>query len=192
MSRKNLVGFKKKTFSQEYFDLIVRYRAEHGPGVRLEDIGKWIADTKQLPDPKVSPARYHTRNLKNAARRSRSVDPQKRKHRTMVPAKFEKVDAAGNLVFDVIWDFLHEASLTHLLTHFSQRDETIDKQKRSATRDVESALDNNPNLAGCKDQFQFGFMTEEPLPQVQQSIEESETKRPDAPDLDDLGQKKPR
>jgi hypothetical protein len=59
------------------------------------------------------------------------------------------------------------------LTHFSQRDETIEKQKRSATRDLASALDNNPNLMNCSEQFKFAFMTEDPVQQIEQRIEES-------------------
>ena len=88
----------------------------------------------------------------------------------MVPAKVEKVDRHGNKILEVIWDHLHESSLTDLLTHFTQRDETIEKQKRSATRDLHSAIDNNPNAMGCATQFSVEFMADEPMAKIEEQI----------------------
>jgi len=78
-------------------------------------------------------------------------------------------------VSEVIWDHIHEMSLDHALNSFDQRDANINKQKRSATRDVQSCLDNNPNVAVHKTLFQFDFITEEVEKQVVESIEESRT-----------------
>ena len=75
-----------------------------------------------------------------------------------------------------MWDHIHEMSLDHALTSFDQRDANINKQKRSASRDLQSCLENNPNVAGHESQFQFDFMTEE------QTVEEiQESGRPTKP-----------
>lgn len=167
-----------KTSDEVYMDLLAQFRAEFGNAVRMEDVGKWISDKKLLPDPRVVPARVHTRKLKQAARRNRIRDAQGRKVRTMIPAKHEKVDAGGNRIFDVIWNHLHESSLDHLLGHFQQRDDTIEKQSLAASRDWASALDNNPNLVGDERQIKFGFMRDEPIPQVEESLGETPNTRP--------------
>jgi hypothetical protein len=172
MSRKNLA----KTTDEVYMDLLARYRAEYGSAVRMEDVGQWIDRNGLLPAPRMIAARVHTRKLKQAARRNRIRDAQGRKVRTMIPAKFEKVDARGNRIFDVVWDHLHESSLDHLLTHFVQRDDIIEKQSHAATRDWQSALDNNPNLIGDDRQIKFGFMRDEPLPQIQETLGETPTR----------------
>jgi len=103
----------------------------------------------------------------------------------MVPAKIERVDSNGNKYFDVVWDYLHGMSLDHALTHFSQRDENIERQRLAATRDVQSALENNPNLVGQDSQFRFAFMLEVPIPVSTETIAETGTS-------ESLQKKKPR
>ena len=76
-------------------------------------------------------------------------------------------------MFDIVWDHIHQMSLDHALLSFDQRDENIQKQKRSATRDLNSSLENNPNLEGQGDQFEFEFMTEELAEQVVEVISET-------------------
>ena len=72
------------------------------------------------------------------------------------------------------------------LSAFSQRDENIDKQRRSATRDVQSFLDNNPNAKGHEKQFGvFSFMLEEAAPVVVETVQETSV-------LESLSKKKPR
>ena len=81
-----------------------------------------------------------------------------------------KIKEGDGKVSDVVWDHIHEMSLGHALASFDQRDININKQRRAATRDLQSCLDNNPNVAGHESQFQFDFMTEE---QVVETVEES-------------------
>jgi hypothetical protein len=82
------------------------------------------------------------------------------------------------MVMDVVWDYLHEMSADHALSAFSQRDDMIEKQRLAATREVQSFLDNNPNAEGREDQFRFGFMLEEPLPIVVETVEETKVFQP--------------
>lgn len=63
-------------------------------------------------------------------------------------------------------------SLDHALTSFSQRDEVITKQKRAASRDLDSCLENNPNVKEHQQLFQFAFMEEEPVAIVEEKISE--------------------
>ena len=131
MSRKSLA----KTHDEVYRDLLNRYRIEFGGAVRMEDVGQWIEDNQLLPNPRIVAARVHARKLRQAARRSRFQDAQGRKVRTMVPAKVEKVDRHGNKILEVIWDHLHESSLTHLLTHLRNVTKRL-KSRRGPPRQI--------------------------------------------------------
>jgi hypothetical protein len=113
------------------------------------------------------------RQPEGAGRNARIGDPQGRKVREMLPVRVEAVDARGNRMFQVAWDHIHEMSLDHALTAFDQRDINIEKQKRSATRDLQSCLENNPNVTGHESQFQFAFMTEETESQLVELAEDS-------------------
>ena len=164
----------------------------------MEDIAQWILDNKLLPPPHVNPVRLLTRNLKQAARRRRFRDPQGRTVRKVLAAKIERLDVNGNRIFDVVWDYLHEMSLDHALTSFSQRDEIIERQRLAATRDVHSFLDNNPSAVGHEGQFQFGFMLEEPTEVVEEKIKETNGRplppadQPEEDQAHSLSKKKPR
>jgi len=169
MSRKSLA----KTYSDFVMECFCAYRRAHPGPVRMEDAVRWSLDHGFLDRPKVDPIRWFTRIFKQVARTRRFRDQQGRDVRELLPAKIERIDAKGNKYLDVVWDYLHEMSLDHALTAFSQRDENIIKQRRAATRDLRSALDNNPNLAGHDEQFQFVFMLEEAADIVTEAIEES-------------------
>jgi hypothetical protein len=153
-------------------DLIHAYRKEHG-AFEMEDVTEWILANGLLPEPTIDPKKALTRKLKLAARRKRFRDAQGRSVRELVAAKIERVDSRGNKMIDVVWDHLHEMSLSHALMVFSQREEIIDKQCRAATRDVESSIENNPNLAGRESQFVFSFMREAPAEQVVEELAET-------------------
>jgi len=185
MSRKGLA----KTSDETYVQLWADFKTKYGP-CRMEDVAQWISDNQLLPDPKIDAVVAHTRKLKQAARRQRGRDPQGRTVRTIIPAKIERTDESGNTVIDVVWDYLREMSVHHAMTAFSQREEGIEKQKKAASREVRSFLDNNPNAKGHEEQFKFDFMTEEAQPMVEEAIEESEIPKPqrrrrkNAPDSD--------
>jgi hypothetical protein len=156
-------------------DAIEAYREAHGrQPFRMEDAAQWILDTGLLPAPKINAARLLTRRLKQIARRNRFRDPQGRKVRTAIAAKIKRLGAKDNMILDVVWDWLHEMSLDHALLAFSQRDSNILKQRRAATREVHSFLENNPNAAGHADKFkQLSFLVDEPAEVIEEQIEES-------------------
>ena len=149
------------------------YRSQFGGRYRMEDVTKWILDNELLPRLSISPERLLTRKLKQAARRRRFKDDQQRTARHTLAAKYKRIDKNGNMFFAVLYDRLHEMSADFALTAFAQRDKIIEKQRLAATRDVQSFLDNNPNAKGYESQFRFGFMLEEPVAVVVETVEET-------------------
>ena len=157
-----------------------RFVKENPGPFRAEDLIDWAIENGLADEPRIHPRRIMTQKLKRAFRSARIRDKQGFIVREMLPAKIERADENGNLIFDLVWDHIHEMSLDHAFMAFDQRDENISKQKKSATRDLKSCLKNNPNVQGHELQFQFGFMTEEPQEQVVDELKESKIsqKRP--------------
>ena len=186
MSQKSL----GKSTDEVYLDLVEDYLRLFPGRVKPDAFGRWVEMNGLLPNPKSSAAKIHSAKLKQAFRRKRKLDPQNRKVREWLPAKIEDW-SSGQLTMDVVWDKLDEMSLDHALTAFSQRDAGITKQKRAATRDLESCLENNPNLKGYQQLFQFSFMEEEPVAIVEEKISESAIQPNPLPD-DPAGPGKPR
>jgi len=164
----------------EYWKYVLQqFKKEHSGAFSDDALLDWAVENGYADLPKPNPRAILKHELKRTLRAARIHDLQGRKVREMLPARVDAVDAAGNKVFEVMWDHIHEMSLEHALTSFDQRDTNINKQKRSASRDVQSCLENNPNVVGHESQFQFDFMTEEPEIQVVEGIRESE--RPTKP-----------
>ncbi len=173
MSRKSLA----RTGLEYWKFVLQQYRKVH-PGAFSDDrLIDWAIENGYADLPKPNPRAILKRQLKRTLRAARIHDQQGRKVREMLPARVEAVDDAGNRVFEVMWDHIHEMTLDHALTSFDQRDENINKQKHSAARDLRSCLENNPNVAGHEKQFQFDFMTEGPEEQVVEEIQESGVSR---------------
>ena len=170
MSKKNT----GRTEAEMWELILLRYKKANPGAFRSEDVVEWALQEGLADLPRVDPKAILKRKLKSAMRRMRMVDPQGRKVRKMLPAKIATaIDENGTELFDIVWDHIHEMSLDHALLSFDQRDENIQKQKRSATRDLDSSLDNNPNLEGCREQFEFGFMVEEVAEQIVEVISET-------------------
>lgn len=171
MSRKTFA----MTSDEAFVRIIADYKQTHGIAPRMEDVADWAVREGLVDEPRVNPRLLLIRKFKQAARRKKMRDAKGRMVRELVPASIERVDARGNLVFDVVWDWLHDMSLDHALVAFSQRDERITQQRYSATRDLESALEFNPNLAGHEAQFKFDFMLHDPIEQIQEQVEETKS-----------------
>jgi hypothetical protein len=136
----------------------------------------WALEKRYVELPRLNPRAILRRRLKGVLRSARIRDPQGRIVREFLPVRTDAVDAAGNKIFAVIWDHLHEMSLEHALTAFDQRDANINRQKRSARRDLQSCLENNRNMAGHEQRFLFGFTTEDAEPHVVEEVQESKTR----------------
>lgn len=171
MSTKSLA----KTVAEQWEYTLQQYQKERPGAFCDDDLLDWALENGYADLPKPNPRAVLKRDLKKTLRAARMHDPQGRKVRAMLPIRVDAMDANGQRIFEVVWDHIHKMSLDHALTTFDQRDVNINKQKRSATRDLESCLENNPNVAGHKLQFQFDFMTEEPEVQVVETVEESGT-----------------
>ncbi len=159
------VGSSAKT-QQEYFEWVRDLYKKKNPGCfTAEQVVEWGVTHGHLDEPRINARAILVKKFKTSLRTCRIIDRQNRKVRGYLPAKIPvKTDDKGNLIFDVVWDHIHEMSADHAMLSFTQRDENIEKQKRSATRDVGSFLDNNPNALGIEDQFLFGFMIEDSPP----------------------------
>lgn len=167
MSKKSLA----KAHDAQLVDHIHEYRKLHGP-CRMEDVAVWLLKNDIVRQSSPSPEAILTKKLKLAARRTKVRDAQGRSVRELIAAKVEREDASGQKIIDVVWDHIHEMSLTHALTSFSQIDEGIDKQRISATRNLASALENNPHLSGAEHQFSFRFVLEAPAPEPTEVVDE--------------------
>lgn len=176
MSNRSLA--KPKT-NLEYWQWAWRkYQREHpGPFV-AEHFVDWGLTNKVFDLPRVNPVKILIRKAKAAARAARIKDKQGRTVRELLPAKVPlEFDEHGNaLLFEVRYDHIHSMSANHALLAFDQRDENIEKQRNSASRDLASFLDNNPNAKGREHQFTFNFQREEAEKQVVQKIEASSPK----------------
>ena len=97
----------------------------------------------------------------------------------MLPAAVPHFDEDGQMYLKVVYDHIHTMSVDHAMLVFDGRDTNITKQRRSATRDLASFLDNNPNAKGHESQFVFGFMAceEAPRPQPVERIAEKPVKK---------------
>ncbi len=190
VSRFSSLSASKNT-DEVYLDLMKDYRRLNPGGFRAEDIGVWIEMNELLPKPKVSASAVHAKKLKDALRRKRVHDAKYGNVREWIAAKIEHFTENSQMVMDVIWDHIYEMSLDHALTAFQQRDEIITKQRRAATRCVESCLDNNPNVKGHRELFLFQFMDEAPVAVVEERISESAFQSNPLPD-NPSGPHKPR
>ena len=164
-----------KTEAEYLKYVLIQFKKEHSGAFSDDELLDWALENDYVDLPKPNPRAILKRQLKRMLRGARIHDPQGRKVREMLAAREEPVDAAGNKVFPVMWDHIHEMSLKHALNSFEQRDENINKQKQSASRDLQSCLENNPNVAGHESNFLFDFMTKEPETQVVEAIQETGT-----------------
>ena len=137
-----------KTTSEQWQSHWRKYQSEHPGAFRPKKFIDW-AIAKELVDiPEEDPRDILVRAFKKAAREIKIRDPQDRIVREMLPAKVPCIDENGQMFLAVTYDHIHSMSADHALLVFDQRNENIGKQKRSATRDLQSFLDNNPNAKG--------------------------------------------
>jgi hypothetical protein len=147
-----------------------QYQSDHPGAFGVESFSEWALKNDPELMPKVNPKAVLRRRIRQALREIRIKDPDGVIVRGMLPAKTPAFDGNGNMVFDVKYDHIHRMSADHALLAFENRDENIGKQRRSATRDLQSFLKHNPNAKGQEHNFTFAFMEEEPEPQAVQKI----------------------
>jgi hypothetical protein len=173
------VSLAKKECEQ-FQSLWEQYQKEHPGAFGVEPFTEWLLDNGHAMLPKVNPKTILHRRIKKALREIRIKDPDGAIVRGMLPAKVPIIDSNGNMVFDVQWDHIHRMSADHALLSFDQRDGNINKQRRSAKRDLQSFLKFNPNAKGHEHTFDtFSFMEEdyEPEDKPVQKISKPKKKR---------------
>ncbi len=164
-----------KTQDEIYLDQWYQYRAAHHGPVCTKEFARWVYSKELIPNPKIDLVKIHEQKVKQALRRNRIKDLTGRKIKPWVAVKIEKMTANGQKLIQVVVNHLHEMSLDHALTAFGQCDDLISKQRRSATRNLQSFLEFNPNAVGHERLFVFAFMDEEPVEAMMETIEESPT-----------------
>ena len=152
-----------------------QYQSEHPGPFRPGNVVDWAVENGLADLPKINPRTILVRDLKRAAREVKITDPQERVVREMLPARVPFFDENGQMYLDVVYDHIHSMALDHALLAFDQRDGNITKQKRSATRDLQSVLDNNPNVKGHEEKFLFDFLDDAPVAQSVEKVTESPT-----------------
>jgi hypothetical protein len=163
----------QRSDADQWLDIRDAYQLKHPGPFRPEDVVAWAVENGLCDLPRINPATMLVNRLRRALRSARMRDSSGRLVREMVPARFERVDENGNYVFDVVWDYLHSMSLEHALRSFDQRDRNILKQRHSASRDVQSCLENNPNVKGHDQLFLFDFFVDEAETQAAEEMAES-------------------
>jgi len=168
-----------KTEAEIWNDISRQFQDEHPGAFRPDDVVEFALRHGLTDLPTVDPKAVLKKRFKDAMRRIRMDDPQGRRVRTMLAAKVPNglMDENGNLVLDLKYDHIHRMSVDHALNAFEQRDNNITKQRRSASRDLESFLDNNPNASGHEHQFEFDFMKEQEEEQVVEVISATGSRR---------------
>jgi hypothetical protein len=162
--------------SAESWQFIWReYQREHPGAFRPIDVVNWAIERGLADLPKINPRSILVRNIKRAAREIKITDPQDRIVREMLPARIPFFDENGQMYLDVVYDHIHSMTVDHALLAFDQRDGNITKQKRSATRDLQSVLDNNPNVKGHEEKFLFDFLEDAPAKPTVEKVAESPT-----------------
>lgn len=165
-----------RSSADHFKDAWTKYQDAFPGSFRAEDFIDWAVERGLVDEPRINPRKLLVRDAKRAMRSIKFTDTQGRENvREMIPAKVPRIDAKGNRVFEVFWDHIYKMSVDHAFLAFTQQDENIVKQKKAATRNVQSFLDNNPNAPGTADQFVFAFMTDEPVQQVVETLSESPT-----------------
>jgi hypothetical protein len=140
----------------------------------MDGLAEWALENHLWKLPDYNEKRVFATKFKKAARRRRMRDGRQRLVRTVIAAKFRCIDENGQQYFDVMWDYLHETTVDFALVSFQQRDKNITKQRRSATRDLQSLLEFNPNMKGHEESFgHFAFMAEEPQQVVVEQVAET-------------------
>ena len=162
----------------EYWQSLWEKFQKETPGAfGVEAFTKWCLDNHHASLPKVDPEVILHRKIRQALREVRTRDPDGVLVRGMLPAKVPSLDKNGNMTFDVEWDSIHRMSADHALLSFDQRDQNIGKQRRSASRDLQSFLKFNTNAKGHEDEFRyFAFMEDAPEPRPVQKIKKPKRK----------------
>ena len=153
------VGTGKKTYDESLVEIIDEYRDIHSDApLGMRDIALWAVSTGRWKAQPKSHVRELTQHLSRAARKKKLIDPQGRTVRAMHAAKAPgNIDQNGNLVFEVVWDFINTMSQDHAEISFAQRREKLAEGCRALRADADSFKDNNPNAEGALIQTSFDF-----------------------------------
>lgn len=137
---------RSNTEDAEMRCLMQAYTDAHGEGpVSMGSIAAWIVNEGKWIPPRSNVISDLKKRLARAARKMHHRDAQGRRVRTMHAAKYQRLTANGQLVFETIWDQLETMSEDHAMVSFTQRYGLIERQSQSLNTDICSFVDNNQN-----------------------------------------------
>ena len=154
-----LTASTKKSYSEQLVELIEKYREKHNDKpFMMDDLAEWAFQTGGHAIVRLNAKRELKRNLTKAARKKQVRDAQGRTVRKFHAANFPRVDENGNMIFDAVWDHIHNMSFDHAaLSFIDGRRGQLSGGCKSLNNDIQSFNDNNPNAANDKIQISFDF-----------------------------------
>lgn len=162
---------RSNTEKEEMAKLIREYKTEHGQGpVNFSNVAVWALNNKKWEPPRRSLISDLKKRLSRSARNLHHTDPQGRRVRTMHSARYSRLTAGGQLVFEDMWDELEKMSEDHAQISFNQRWDNIANACKSLYRDNSSYADNNPNSQNRPVQLTFNFefvLDEDEVPTIE-------------------------
>jgi hypothetical protein len=139
-------------------DLIEEYRRKHGTlPHNMDFVAAWALNEGKIKPSRRSMIKEVARQFSRAAHRRHHRDQQGRRVRTYHAAKYQKMTANGQLVFETMWDHIETMNTDFWRMSSSQRLSQIAGECRSLKRDDDSFADNNPNAAGYVSNLTFNF-----------------------------------
>jgi hypothetical protein len=145
-----LFGRSKSSRRQPLLDIRDKYRAAGMPWPpKVRDIAIWAIEEGLWEPPTELAISKCTADMSKALKEEHHTDLQGRKGvRTNIAALLPYFDEDHNEKQGWFWDDIRTCSEDHLLAAFKQHREGVISDAKSLQRQMDSANDNNPNLAG--------------------------------------------
>jgi hypothetical protein len=139
-------------------DLIEEYRRKHGTlPHNMDFVAAWALNDGKIKPSRRSMVKDVARQLSRAAQHQHHRDRQGRRVRTYHAAKYQRMTANRQLVFETMWDHIETMSADFWRVSSSQRLAQIAGECRSLKKDDDSFIDNNPNATGYVSNLTFNF-----------------------------------
>ena len=159
MSKKSLA----KPYSEALIEIIEEFREERGhEPFSMWDVAQWAIANRRWIREQGSAEKELSKHLSKAANHQHHTDPQGRRVRSLIPAKYPKPTAGGQMTFEVLWDEVATMSFEHAEIALNQSHQQALGMCQSIKNIQDTFNENNPNAADRQIQldFNFGFALE--------------------------------
>ena len=143
---------KKKSFTQRMQEMAVEFMNEHGvDSFDLEEVAMWACQTQRYQRPPLGIVAQCKRELADALRVQKHIDPQGREVRQMHPVRLQE---KGHQM--VIWADIRKAKPQHMRLSLAQSRQGIRACCIAHNSITESYNDNN-HFSATLDLFDYNF-----------------------------------